>query len=185
MRKLIVFNNQSLDGYFTDAVGDMRWAHKDDAEWQEFTSNNASGGGMLLFGRKTYDMMASYWPTEAAMKAMPVVAEGMNRMPKIVFSRTMAEPAWKNTRLIKSDIANAVHRLREEPGPGMAIMGSGTIVAQLTDAGLIDEYQIVTIPIALGGGRTLFEGIKTRLNLRTVESRLFKNGNVFTRYERA
>jgi len=182
MRKLIVFNNISLDGYFTDAVGDMRWAHKSDPEWIEFSSNNASGGGMLLFGRKTYDMMAAYWPTEAAMKAMPIVAEGMNRMPKIVFSRTMTAPAWQNTQLIKSDIAGAVRRLKEEPGPGMAIMGSGTIVAQLTDAGLIDEYQIATHPIALGGGRTLFEGIKTRLNLKTVDSRLFKNGCVFTRY---
>jgi len=185
MRKLVVFDNISLDGYFTDAAGDMSWAHKSDPEWIEFTSNNASGGGVLLFGRKTYDMMASYWPTEAAMKAMPVVAENMNSMPKVVFSRTMTAPTWKNTRLVNSHIADAVRQLKEEPGPGMAIMGSGTIVAQLTDAGLIDEYQIVTHPLALGGGRTLFEGIKSRLNLRTAESRLFKNGCVFTRYLRA
>jgi dihydrofolate reductase len=185
MRKLIVFNNVSIDGYFTDPTGDMSWAHKSDPEWLEFTSNNASGGGMLLFGRKTYDMMASYWPTEMAMKAMPAVAQGMNRMPKIVFSRTMAAPSWANTRLIKHDIAGMVRKLKEEPGPGMAIMGSGMIVAQLTDAGLIDEYHIVTQPIALGAGRTLFDGIKERVNLKIIDSRAFKNGNVFTRYSRA
>jgi dihydrofolate reductase len=185
MRKLIVFDNVSIDGYFTDAAGDMSWAHKRDPEWVEFTSANARSGGMLLFGRKTYDMMAAYWPTEAAMKAMPDVAESMNRMPKVVFSRTMTAPLWKNTQLIKSDIAGAVRKLKEEPGPGMAIIGSGTIVAQLTDAGLIDEYHIVTHPIALGGGRTLFEGIEARLNLRTIDSRSFRNGCVFTRYAKA
>jgi dihydrofolate reductase len=184
MRKLIVFDNLSLDGYFTDASGDMSWAHKSDPEWLEFTSNNARSGGMLLFGRRTYDMMASYWPTEAAMKAMPAVAESMNKMPKVVFSRTMTAPAWENTQLVKDDIAAAVRKLKAERGPGMAIMGSGTIVAQLTDAGLIDEYHLVTHPIALGAGRTLFEGIAARLKLRTLDSRTFKNGAVFTRYAR-
>ena len=184
MRKLIVFNNQSLDGYFTDANGDMSWAHKSDPEWTEFTSSNARGGGMLLFGRKTYEMMASYWPTEAAMKAMPAVAEGMNKMPKIVFSRTMAAPGWANTVLIKNNIAAAVREMKEQPGPGMAIMGSGTIVAQLTRAGLIDEYQIVTHPIVLGAGRTLFEVVVGKVHLQTLGSRTFKNGAVFTRYGR-
>ena len=75
MRRLGVFNQVSLDGYFTDKNGDMSWAHKQDAEWQAFASQNASGGGVLVFGRITYDMMASYWPTPEAHKQNPVVAE--------------------------------------------------------------------------------------------------------------
>ena len=89
MRKLSVFNSVSLDGYFTDAKGDMSWAHKSDPEFDAFTSENAKGGGTLLFGRKTYEMMVSFWPTPAAMEQMPDVAKGMNSLEKIVFSRTL------------------------------------------------------------------------------------------------
>jgi len=87
MRKLIVFNQVSLDGYFTDANGDMSWAHRDssDREWKSFVDANASSGGQLLFGRITYEMMKSYWPTPAALRNDPVVAERMNDLPKVVF----------------------------------------------------------------------------------------------------
>jgi dihydrofolate reductase len=89
MRRLSVFNQVSIDGYFTDANGDMSWAHKRDAEWTSFGAENASGGGVLVFGRITYDLMASFWPTPQAFEVNPVVAERMNNLPKIVCSRTM------------------------------------------------------------------------------------------------
>ena len=98
MRKLIVFNTVSLDGYFVDANGDMSWAHQRDQEWNAFTRENASGGGVLLFGRKTYELMVSYWPTPIAMKNDPVVAEGMNNLSKVVFSRTLDKVSRKNTK---------------------------------------------------------------------------------------
>jgi dihydrofolate reductase len=183
MRKLIVFNQVSLDGYFVDAGGDMSWAHKDDPEWNAFASENAGGGGELVFGRITYEMMASFWPTPQAMQMMPAVAEGMNRSPKIVFSRTLDEASWNNTRLIKGDMAARMRELKEEAGPGMAILGSGSIVSQLAQAELIDEYQIVTNPIVLGGGRTMFEGVKEKLRLKLINSRTFSNGNVLLCYE--
>ncbi|HLY15675.1 MAG TPA: dihydrofolate reductase family protein [Bryobacteraceae bacterium] len=184
MRKLIVFNNVSLDGYFVDPSGDMSWAHMNsqDKEWSEFVAGNASGDGELLFGRVTYDLMAGYWPTPVAAKNNPVVAEGMNRMPKIVFSRTMDRAAWNNTRLIKSDPAAAVRELKDESGPGMVIMGSGSIISQLAPKGLIDEYQLVVNPIALGGGRTMFDGIQEKLNFKLTRSRAFANGKVFLCY---
>jgi dihydrofolate reductase len=80
MRGLIVFNHVSLDGYFVDKKGDMRWAHKQDPEWNEFVAANARGGGVLLFGRVTYEMMASYWPTPMAAQNSPAVAEHMNNL---------------------------------------------------------------------------------------------------------
>jgi dihydrofolate reductase len=183
MRKLIVFNNVSLDGYFVDASGDMSWAHRPDAEWNSFTAENAGGGGVLLFGRKTYDLMASYWPTPMAMQNYPVVAEGMNNLSKVVFSKTMDQASWKNTRLVKSDLASEVRKMKDESGDGMAILGSGTIVAQLAEEGLIDEYQIAVIPVVLGAGRTMFGGIKRRLNLKLKKTRVFGNGNVVLWYE--
>lgn len=185
MRKLIVFNHVTLDGFFVDSSGEMSWAHSgnDDPEYQAFVAANASGGGQLLFGRITYELMAGYWPTPQAMRSNPAVAEGMNRMPKAVFSRTLDQAAWNNTRLIKGDIAAAVRAMKAESGEGMAILGSGTIVSQLAAAGLIDEYQVIVNPMVLGKGRTMFEGIPSKLNLKLAKTRTFGNGKVYLCYE--
>jgi len=183
MPKLVVYNSMSLDGYFTDADGDMSWAHKRDPEWQAFVSENASGGGQLLFGRVTYDLMASFWPTPLAAQSNPIVAERMNNLRKYVFSTTLDQASWNNTTLFKGDLATEVSKLKREPGPAIVIMGSGRVVAQLAEAGLIDEYQIVLNPLVVGGGRTLFEGVKRKLPLKLAKSRAFGNGNVVLFYE--
>jgi dihydrofolate reductase len=183
MRKLIVFNMVSLDGFFVDGKGDMSWAHKNDAEWNTFVSGNASGSGLLVFGRITYQLMASYWPTPMALQNSSIVAKGMNEMPKIVFSRTLDNISWSNTKLIKGDLAAEVRKLKQESGPDMVILGSGTIVSQLAQQSLIDEYQLAVSPIVLGKGRTLFEGVKEKLNLRLARSRTFGNGTVFACYQ--
>ena len=187
MPKLIVFNSVTLDGYFTGPNGDLSWAHRsrDDAEWNSFVQANASGGGRLLFGRITYEMMASYWPTPAAAQNDPLIAARMNDGEKIVFSRTLDHASWKNTRLIKGDLVTEVRKLKKEPGEGIAILGSGSIVAQLAPEGLIDEYQIVVNAIVLGSGRTMFEGVKKRLALKLTNNRAFGNGNVLLCYQPA
>ena len=183
MRKIIVFNQVTLDGYFVDSKGDMSWAHKQDAEWNAFVADNAKGEATLLFGRITYELMASFWPTPAAIQTMPVVAEGMNSLPKVVFSRTLDKASWNNTRLVKGDLAGEIRRMKNEPESDIVIMGSGTIVSQLAQEGLIDEYQIALNPIVLGNGRTMFEGLKEKLNLKLTRTRAFENGNVFLCYE--
>jgi dihydrofolate reductase len=183
MRKLLVFNQVSLDGYIADAHGDMSWAHKSDPEWSAYVAENASGGGVLLLGRVTYDLMARYWPTPAALQQAPAVAEGMNRMQKIVFSRTLDHASWQNTTLVKGDIAAAVRQLKHERGPGMVILGSGSIVSQLTQASLIDEYQMVVNPVVLGQGKTMFAGIKEKVTLQLIGTRAFGNGNVVLCYQ--
>ena len=183
MRKLVVFNMVSLDGFFVDGQGDMSWAHKNDAEWNAFVNENASGNGVLVFGRITYELMASYWPTPMALQNSPVVAKGMNDMPKIVFSRTLDNASWSNTKLVKGDLAAEMRKLKKEPGPDMVILGSGSIVSQLAQQDLIDEYQIALSPIVLGTGRTMFEGVKEKLNLKLTKSRTFGNGTVFACYQ--
>ena len=179
-RKLSAFMQVSLDGYYCDARGDMSFAHKpaEDAEWHEFVSGNASGGGMLLFGRTTYDMMAAWWPTRAAAQAMPEVAAAMNAMPKVVFSRTLSSADWSNTTLVKVDLVGTVRQMKGEEGPDMAILGSGSIVMQLADAGLIDTFQVVVNPVALGAGKSLFAGLARQLDLVLTGTRVFKNGSV-------
>ena len=185
MQKLTVFNNVSLDGYFVDANGEMNFARNvaPDPEWDAFVEGNASGGGTtMLFGRLTYEMMASFWPTPEAETAMPVVAKTMNNSPKVVFSRTLDRADWSNTRLFKDDLPGEVRKLKAAEGPGMIIFGSGTIVSQLTREGLIDEYQFVVVPVVLGEGRTMFDVLNKAVAMTLLESRSFKNGNVFLRY---
>ena len=184
MRRLLVFNSVTVDGYFTDQNGDMSWAHKqDDPEWNAFTAENAKSGGELLFGRVTYELMASFWPTPAAEKIAPGVAENMNKAPKVVFSRSMEKASWNNTRVIKGDLAEEIRKLKEAPGDGLVLMGSGSIISQIALAGVIDEYQMVLNPLALGKGRTMFEGIKDKLNLTLTSTRAFQNGNVLLSYK--
>lgn len=180
MRKLRVFESISVDGFFTDSNGDMSWAHagREDAEFAEWVSANASSGGELLFGRKTYQMMEAYWPTPLAAEQMPEVAKGMNAAKKYVISRTI-QPTWKHTQLLDGDPVKAVQKLKQTSGANIAVLGSGSIAALLGEAGLVDEYQFVMIPVALGGGRTLFtKGNKLRL----VDTRSFRCGNVAVTY---
>jgi dihydrofolate reductase len=185
MTELSVFNSVSLDGYFTGENGDLQWAHEssNEPEWGEFVSGNAQGGGALLMGRVTYDMMVSYWPTPQAKQNDPVVARGMNEMPKFVFSRSLDEAKWSNTTIVKGDVAEEVRKLKNGSGPGITILGSGSIVAQLADTGLINTYTIVVVPVILGKGRTMFEGASKQPKLKLTNTRAFKNGNVVLSYE--
>jgi dihydrofolate reductase len=180
MRRLRVFESISIDGYFTDANDDISWAHagREDAEFAAWVSANASKGGELLFGRKTYQMMEAYWPTPLAAQQMPVVAKGMNAAKKYVISRTI-RPTWNNTHLLEGEAMQAVRDLKASPGPDITVLGSGSVAAQLGAAALVDEYQFVIVPIALGGGRTVFT---KAYKLRLLEQRSFRCGNVVVTY---
>ena len=191
MSKLVVFNSVSLDGYFTDSRGDIGWAHRQDPEWNAFVGENAGGGGVLLFGRVTYQMMASHWATDAGVRDNRAVAEGMSQVRKVVFSKTLTQVEWQNTTIVQGDLVTEVREMKRQRGPDLVILGSGSIVAQLAWAGLIDEFQVVVVPVVLGAGRTMFEGAagsgKSKssdgpLNLKLLKSRSFKNGNVVLWY---
>jgi dihydrofolate reductase len=180
MRKLRVFESISVDGYFTDAHGDMAWAHagREDPEFGAWVGENASSGGELLFGRKTYQMMEAFWPTPLAAQQMPAVAKGMNAARKYVASRTI-RPTWTNAHLLSGDLTAAVRQLKAADGADITVLGSGQIAAQLGEAGLVDGYQFVIIPVALGAGRTVFTAGR---QLRLVAQRAFRCGNVVVSY---
>lgn len=182
MGKVTVFNFMTLDGYFEGPKRDISW-HQHDAEGTEYALEGLKSGNTLLFGRVTYELMASYWPTPMAIKNDPIVAEGMNKADKIVFSRTLKKVDWNNTRLVKGNIEAEIRKMKQLPGKNMTVLGSGSIVTRFAEQGLIDEYQLMVDPVALGRGTPIFKGIKHRLNLKLRTTRTFRNGNVLLCYE--
>jgi dihydrofolate reductase len=185
MAQLIVFDHITLDGYFAAPDGDISFLHqrfKDD-EFHSFAEENINAAGGLLFGRVTYEVMVNYWPSANAAKDEPAIAERMNSLPKFVLSRTISQSSWNNTQFLNGDVASEVRKLKQLSGKRIAILGSGSIVAQLAPLGLIDQYELVLNPVAIGCGRTLFEGIKDQMNLRLTKTRTFRNGNALLCYE--
>lgn len=182
MRNLSVFNFISIDGYYKDLQNDISW-HRHGGEESEYSEQSLEAENILLFGRITYEMMAGFWPTSEAVKNIPVVAERMNRSEKIVFSDTLQNADWNNTSIMKGDIAAQIRELKKTPGKDLTILGSGSIVTQFANAGLIDGYEIMIDPVALGGGTSVFQGLKNKLDMRLVNTRTFSSGVVMLSYE--
>ncbi len=182
MRTLFMFNMMTLDGFFAGPHQELDW-HNVDEEFNEFAIAQLDEIGAILFGRVTYQFMASYWPTELAKNDDPIVAEKMNALPKIVFSRTLETVDWNNSVLIRENIAEEVSKLKQQPGKDLAIFGSGDLVSALANLSLIDEYRVIVNPVLLGNGKPLFKDIGTRLNLKHVRTTTFRSGNVLLCYQ--
>jgi dihydrofolate reductase len=182
MRKVIVSNLVSLNGFIAGLNGEIDWFGWD-KELENFCKDQLGSMGTILFGRVTYELMASYWPTATADTNDQVIIDAMNNLPKVVFSRTLDKVEWKNSRLVKDDIEGEVAGLKREPGKDIVIYGSGSIVSALTQAGLIDEYRIFVNPVILGSGKPMFRGIDNRLNLKHIDTKTFGNGLVLLCYE--
>ena len=142
----------------------------------------------MVFGRVTYEGMLSYWTSPEAIAAMPEIAEQMNTTSKGVFSRTLDKAEWgkwDNARLAKGEISEAVTTLKQQAGKDRIIFGSGTIVSQLTQLGLIDEYWRFINPVILGSGKPEFEGITRQIRLKLTGTKAFEGGTVRLMYEPA
>lgn len=179
MRKLIMWNMVTLDGFFE---GTQPWdIDFHNAGWgdelQRFSNEQMSAADLLLFGRVTYEGMAQYWST-----ATGETADHMNRIQKVVFSRTLASADWANTRLVSTDAAEEVARLKEEPGGDILVFGSADLCASLTRAGLIDEYRLGLNPIALGEGKPLFKPGTGPAKMRLLQARPLQTGCVLLFY---
>jgi dihydrofolate reductase len=180
MRTIFAFLMTSLDGYHEGAGGDIDW-HTVDEQFNEFAIRQLDGIDLLVFGRVTYELMASYWPTEAALHDDPEVAGRMNAIRKLVATRTLDRADWANTDLERGDVAARLRELKAQPGGDIAIFGSSHLVAGLLREGLVDELRIMVSPVLLGSGHPLFETAdRTRLEL--IATRLFRNGNVLLTY---
>ena len=180
MTRLIMWNMVTLDGYFEGPNSwEIDW-HESvwGEELEQLSLEQLQSAGMLLFGRVTYQGMANYWPS-----ATGEVADFMNSIPKVVFSRTLVTAEWSNTRLVKSDAQDEVLKLKQQPGKDIFIFGSADLSATLTRDGLIDEYRLGLAPVVLGGGHPLFIPGNGRLALRLLEAKPLKSGCVILRYE--
>jgi dihydrofolate reductase len=129
--------------------------------------------------------MASYWPTPAARQDDPVVAELMNTLPKVVVSTTLTSADWGDTTLVRENVAEEITKLKQQPGKGIAIMGSPTLTHRLIQMGLVDELRILVNPIALGDGHSLFRTARDRLRVELRQIRTFSSGNVLLTYRPA
>ena len=131
MRKLFTFNMVTLDGFFEGPNGEIDWHNADNQEFNDFAIEQMSSIDTILFGRRTYQMMASYWPTEIAVQSDPIVADLMNRFSKVVFSRTLETVDWNNTRLIHENAGQEIRTMKRQPGKDLAIFGSAELIYRL------------------------------------------------------
>lgn len=178
----MMFNFISLNGFYKGSTGDISW-HKHGKEENEFSADNLKQEAILIFGRITYEMMVSYWPSSFAMENDPATASGMNKAEKILISSSMKKANWNNTSVINDNFIEELRKLKQSPGKDMVILGSGSIVTQCAEAGIIDEYQIMIDPVAIGGGTPIFNDIKHALELKLIKSRVFNSGTVLLTYQ--
>jgi dihydrofolate reductase len=184
MGRISTFLQVSVDGYFAGPNGEIDWfKHNPDPEFEEFSLERAHGSSVLLFGRATYEMMAGAWPTDEAHEDRPGMAEVMATSPKVVVSKSLQQieegPRWQNVEVMHHIDAQT---LRDD-GRDFTTLGSGSIVRQLTQLDLVDEYSFVVNPVLLGNGKNAFAGIDTA-HLDLSEHRAFKNGLVWLTYQR-
>lgn len=185
MRKIIMHNHVTLEGYFAGPKGEIDWILWNE-ELAEFSREQACSGSTdtLLFGRVTYDLMADYWPTPKGIADDPEIAGFMNKTEKIVFSKTLKKADWNNTMVVGDMGKDEILNMKRKPGGDIVIFGSGSIVRALTNMGLIDDYRVLIHPVILGAGKPLFGDLKGRTNLRLLNTRTFGGGAVALHYQK-
>jgi dihydrofolate reductase len=181
MRKVIFQLMVTVDGLYEGPNREIDW-HVVDEEFNEYANKLLQQVDTLVFGRVTYELMAAFWPTDQAKQDDPIIAGNMNRLKKVVFSKSLSKVDWQNTRLVKADPSQEIARMKQESGLDIAIFGSSDLALTLIEHHLIDEFRLFYNPIVLGKGKPIFQGIKTPLHLKLIETRAFKSGNVLITY---
>ena len=185
MRKIAVLEHVSLDGYIAGRNGEMDWIIYDE-QIQGYVTGLLETTDLVLYGRTTYQMMEGFWPKAAEDPNVSAYhahhARWINRTQKIVFSGSLQQAHWENTRLIASNIEAALTRLKNQAGNDIVVIGSASIVHLLLQSGLIDEYWLTVNPVVLGGGLPLFRDLKSMTRLRLASSKEFDSGVIGLRY---
>lgn len=171
----------SLDGFIEGPNRDIDW-HVWDKEMDQYMIDFFGTVDLILLGRVAYQLMESYWPTPAATTDDPIIADKMNNLPKIVFSKTLDEVEWNNTRLVKENITAEISQLKQHPGKDLVLFGGAGIAAAFMQLNLLDEYRIIVNPVVLGSGTPLFKSVKEKLHLKLLKTKTFGSGNVLLCY---
>jgi dihydrofolate reductase len=182
MRNVIYAINLTLDG----CCDHTKFNPAEDLH-EHYTRLLRDDAGVLVYGRKTYQLMVPYWPdiakSQSETKEDIEFAQAFDSKKKIVFSRSLGSAEDKNTRIVRTNLRDEILKLKQEPGKSI-LVGGVDIPSQLIELGLVDEYRFVVAPIVVGKGRRLFEGVNLpqKLQLKLVESKVFKSGSVALRY---
>jgi len=189
MRRIVMFNWLTADGYFSGPDGNLNWVVPDDEQARAAVASIATSD-TVIFGRVTYERFERFWrhavedsrtapdphrPGERSREHR-AIAIWLNETTKLVFSRTLKDATWKNSRLLHELDPREVEAMKKQPG--------GSIVSQLTEHGLIDEYQFVVCPMFLGSGRSLLTRVSKSMRLELLEARKYPSGDVLLRYAR-
>ena len=198
MRRIVMFNRVTADGYFAGPDGNLEWVVQEQ-ELDKTAAEKLPGADTILFGRRTYELFEAFWPHalddsptapdphSAGRRSQEIraMAVWINEATKVVFSRTRKDVTWRNSRLLHEFDPRQIEAMKTQPGKDIMIFGSGSIVSQLTQHGLIDEYQFVVSPIVLGSGRPLLSGVSKSSRLDLLEAKKYQSGNVMLRYARS
>ena len=171
----------TLDGYFEGADHDISWHNADNKEFAKFADNQLDETDTLIFGRRTYELMAEFWPSEEAIKSEPGTAARMNSFNKVVFSHNPMSTKWHNIES-STNVVEKMQELKGTPGKDIAVLGSSNLGITLIQEGLLDEIRIMVNPIIIGKGTPLFDGTDKMLQFVLKASRTFKSGNVLLTY---
>ena len=199
-RRIVMFNWLSADGYFSGPDGSLDWVVPD-VEQARAAVESLASVDTVLFGRRTYERFAAFWSralAESDATSAPdphhpgqrsrehrAIAVALDQVAKVVFSRTLQAATWKGSRILPELDPGAIEAMKRAPGKDMIIFGSGSIVSQLTQAGLIDEYQLAVCPVFIGSGVPLLRDVSTRVKLERLEAKAYPSGDVLLRYGRA
>ncbi|MDP2541301.1 dihydrofolate reductase [Tenacibaculum discolor] len=182
MAKLTSFTFISLNGFYKGMNEDISW-HQHGGEEAEYSAENLKSSNILLFGRVTYEMMKSFWPTQMAYDSFPEVARGMNNSEKFVVSKSLKTADWKNTKIIKENLIEKITELKKSNNKNITLLGSGNVLKQLAKVNLIDEYQIMIDPIFIKNGESILDNLNENITLELTKSKVFKNGTILLYYK--
>ena len=194
-RRIVMFNWLTANGCFAGADGNLDWVVPD-AQQAKAAVDGIALFDTVLFGRRTYELFETFWnrplddsstapdPHHAGQQTREhrEISIWLNQMNKLVFSKTLQNATWKNSRVLHELDPHEIETLKNQPGKNMILFGSGSIVSQLTQHGLIDEYQFVVCPILLGSGRPLLSHVSKNLRLDLLEAKQYESGDVLLRY---
>jgi len=194
-RRIVMFNWITANGCFAGADGNLDWVVPDEQQ-AKAAVDGIPFFDTVLFGRRTYELFEKFWdhPVDDSSTAPDPHHPGqrtrehreisiwLNEMTKLVFSKSLQNATWRNSRVLHELDPHEMETLKNQSGKDMILFGSGSIVSQLTQHSLIDEYQFVVCPIVLGSGRPLLSNVSKNLRLDLLQAKQYESGDVLLRY---
>jgi len=182
MRRIIVLSYLTLDGFTASKDGGSKWIVWDDGV-DEYYKETQREADTIFFGRTTYQSLKDYWSTSKSSGEDAEMIEYINETKKIVFSKSMKTADWNNSEVFEEIVPEEIEAMKKEAGKNIIVIGSGSVVSQLENAKLIDEYRFISIPVVLGKGKPYFENLDDKLELELIETKSFKCGSVLHCYQ--